>query len=183
MAFSDIAQPTTQKERRALARRMCDEMSIPGELLVDSMDDASRALFGDLPTPAIIIDADGIVHTKLPWADPDVLGPRLEKLLSAERPPATTTRTELIGALVAFYSGDADDAAGRLTTLLDQGQVPRDLRPLALRIRAACHPKAGAARAEGCRAAAAAARKILQGRRLDAALSEIAALAPPPKRR
>jgi hypothetical protein len=51
MAFREVAQPATFEERRALAVRARDELQIPMTLLVDGMDDASRALFGDLPSP------------------------------------------------------------------------------------------------------------------------------------
>lgn len=83
LAFKDLEQPATWEERAALARRMRDDHGVTGAILVDSMDDASRACFGDLPSPAIAIGPDGRVLFKLPWAEPEVLGPRLEAHLKA----------------------------------------------------------------------------------------------------
>ena len=82
MAFEEIAQPTSYDERIELARRTCDELELSTTMLIDTLDDQSRAFFGDLPSPAIVIGPDGVVHTKLPWAEPDVLGPRLDELIA-----------------------------------------------------------------------------------------------------
>jgi hypothetical protein len=71
LAFTEVGQPSTYGERQALAIRCRDELQIPFRILVDGMDDASRALFGDLPSPAFVIDSAGRVADKLPWADPD----------------------------------------------------------------------------------------------------------------
>jgi hypothetical protein len=51
------------------------------------MDDASRALFSDLPSPAFVIDRQGRIADKLPWADPELLQQSLAKLLEAEPVP------------------------------------------------------------------------------------------------
>ncbi|MEM7457638.1 MAG: hypothetical protein AAF456_25135, partial [Planctomycetota bacterium] len=69
MAFENIAQPETLEQRCALARRMKDEYELPMTVLVDSMEDQSRALFSDLPSPAFVIDKEGIVRAKFPWAE------------------------------------------------------------------------------------------------------------------
>lgn len=99
MAFRAIEQPTSFEERRTLALRARDELQIPMTILVDGMDDASRALFGDLPSPAFVIDAHGVIRDKLPWADPDLLGKRLEALLAASqaasRPQASRPSEDL----------------------------------------------------------------------------------------
>lgn len=83
MAFRDVPQPTTIEERLALARRACDEFELPQDFWIDGLDDQSRALFGDLPSPALILDPDGKVVAKLPWAEPDQLGPKLDEHLAA----------------------------------------------------------------------------------------------------
>lgn len=80
MAFEDVAQPATFEERRALAIKCRDELELPLTFLVDGMDDASRALFGDLPSPAFLVDASGIVREKLPWADPELLEAKIEAI-------------------------------------------------------------------------------------------------------
>lgn len=84
MAFADIEQPKDLGERCALARRTCDEMALPSaRVWIDGMDDQSRALFGDLPSPAIVIDRDGVLRSKLVWAEPDALTPIVQAVLAA----------------------------------------------------------------------------------------------------
>lgn len=87
MAFADVAQPVTFAERCTLARRLRDELEVPLPIFVDGMDDASRALFSDLPSPAFLIDRSGRIADKLPWADPAPLTAALRTVL-AEDPPA-----------------------------------------------------------------------------------------------
>lgn len=73
LAFKDIPQPEDFVQRCELARRMKTEYELPMTVLVDQMDDQSRALFSDLPSPAFVIDADGIVRAKFPWADAETI--------------------------------------------------------------------------------------------------------------
>lgn len=83
MAFADVAQPKDLGERCELARKTCDEMALdPSMVWIDGMDDQSRALFGDLPSPAIVVDPFGVIRAKLPWAEPEALGPVLRELLT-----------------------------------------------------------------------------------------------------
>jgi len=79
MAFKDVLQPETYEERRALAKLAKKELGLDRPILVDSMDDLSRALFGDLPSPAIVIGPDGVIRAKLPWAEPERVEPLLKK--------------------------------------------------------------------------------------------------------
>ena len=90
MAFEDVAQPGTFAERCSLARRLRDELEVPLPIYVDGMDDASRALFSDLPSPAFLIDRAGRIADKLPWADPAPLAAALRAVLASEpaAPPA-----------------------------------------------------------------------------------------------
>jgi hypothetical protein len=83
MAFADIPQPKNVDERLALARRACEEFELPQDFWIDGLDDQSRALFGDLPSPALILGPDGTVAAKLPWSEPDILRSRLEAHLAA----------------------------------------------------------------------------------------------------
>lgn len=84
MAFAAIAQPNTFVERCALARRLRDEVEVPLPIYVDGMDDASRALFSDLPSPAFVIDRSGHIADKLPWADPEPLAKSLAAVLARD---------------------------------------------------------------------------------------------------
>lgn len=82
MAFADIQQPADLGERVQLARRTCEAMALPPEQIwVDGMDDQSRALFGNLPSPAIVVDPFGVIRAKLPWAEPELLAPQLKALV------------------------------------------------------------------------------------------------------
>ena len=69
LAFKEVAQPKNFEERCLLAQKMKDEYELPMQVLIDTMEDQSRALFSDLPSPAFVIDEDGIVRDKFPWAD------------------------------------------------------------------------------------------------------------------
>jgi len=80
LAFKDIEQPESFEARCELAKRMQDEYELPMTLLVDTMEDQSRELFSDLPSPAFVIDAEGIVRDKFPWADAETIGPAIAKL-------------------------------------------------------------------------------------------------------
>lgn len=95
MAFADIAQPRTFAERCTLARRMRDELEVPLPIYVDGMDDASRALFSDLPSPAFLIDRDGRIADKLPWADPAPLAKALQAVLARNGDEPGTTPMSL----------------------------------------------------------------------------------------
>jgi len=84
MAFTAIEQPKDLGERCQLARKTCDELSLPSaRVWIDGMDDQSRALFGDLPSPAILIDPQGVIRSKLPWAEPEALQPLVQGMLAA----------------------------------------------------------------------------------------------------
>ncbi|MDB4777996.1 formylglycine-generating enzyme family protein [bacterium] len=71
LAYKDISQPETVAERTKLAKRMKEEFELPMTVLVDSMKDSSRELFTDLPSPAFIIDAQGVLCGKMSWAQPE----------------------------------------------------------------------------------------------------------------
>lgn len=87
MAFAELAQPASFAERREFARRMRDELEITLPIFVDGMDDASRALFSDLPSPAFVIDRFGRIVDKLPWADPEALAARIASLTADDPIP------------------------------------------------------------------------------------------------
>lgn len=73
MAFKQIAQPQTLAERIELARRLKSEFELPMEFFVDPMSNPFRATFGDLPGSAWIINSNGKIAAKFPWAEPTLL--------------------------------------------------------------------------------------------------------------
>jgi len=89
MAFATVEQPTTFAERLTLARRIRDELEVPLPIFVDGMDDASRALFSDLPSPAFVIDRLGRIADKLPWTDPEALQKSLSGIIAEDPIPAS----------------------------------------------------------------------------------------------
>ena len=90
MAFKAIAQPETFEARVELAKRMKDEYEMPMTVLVDTMEDQSRALFSDLPSPVFIIDAKGVIRNKFPWPQSEQIESAVEQLTAVDR----TTKTE-----------------------------------------------------------------------------------------
>lgn len=91
MAFAAVEQPGTFEARRALAARIRAELEVPFPILIDGMDDASRALFADLPSPAFVIGRDGSIVDKLPWADPEAIAKSLAQVaagIDADADPA-----------------------------------------------------------------------------------------------
>ncbi|MGE3173241.1 MAG: family 16 glycoside hydrolase [Planctomycetota bacterium] len=89
MAFADVPQPTTFAGRCALARRIRDELEVPLPIWVDGMDDASRALFSDLPSPAFVVDRQGRIVDKQAWTDPAALRASIEEALAADPLPSS----------------------------------------------------------------------------------------------
>ena len=121
MAFREVEQPATFEQRRALAVRARDELQIPATVLVDGMDDASRAVFGDLPSPAFVIDAQGVIRAKLAWADPERLAASVKDLATAaaaaSRPAASRPQPGALEWIAAAKASrgtpHAGDALGR----------------------------------------------------------------------
>lgn len=131
MAFADIQQPANLGERVQLARRTCEAMTLPPEQIwVDGMDDQSRALFGNLPSPAIVVDPFGVIRAKLPWAEPELLAPQLKALV----PTLATTAEQLLAPPAENAPAPAQGAAGfdtrqlgALLWRLRQGKTPVEL--------------------------------------------------------
>jgi hypothetical protein len=73
MAFRDVRQPKDFAERAALAKKALQEMNLDVDVWIDDEGDQSRALFGDLPHSAIVLDRMGTVQVKLSWCEPNVL--------------------------------------------------------------------------------------------------------------
>ncbi|MEZ5965531.1 MAG: hypothetical protein R3F56_16980 [Planctomycetota bacterium] len=116
MAFADIEQPGTFEARCGLAVRMRDELEVPLPIYVDGMDDASRALFSDLPSPAFVLDREGRIVDKLPWADPAPLRRSLEQALAAAKVPETLTAAWTLDQRDAYARAElahGDAAAAR----------------------------------------------------------------------
>ena len=73
MAFVNIGQPESNKARRQLAKRMKDEFELSMPVLVDSMEDQSRELFSDLPSPVFVLDTEGVIQAKFPWPEIELI--------------------------------------------------------------------------------------------------------------
>ena len=80
MAFRDIRQPENFDQRVKLAKRMKDEFEMPMDVLVDTMDDSSRKLFSDLPSPVFVLDKEGVVRDKFPWPDQEQIAESIERI-------------------------------------------------------------------------------------------------------
>ena len=63
-----------------MAKRMKEEYEMPMDVLVDTMDDASRKIFSDLPSPVFVIDKNGVVQDKFPWPDQEQIAASIERL-------------------------------------------------------------------------------------------------------
>lgn len=85
MAFETVPQPTTYEERLAIAERTRDEFDLRCTIVVDGMDDRSRAFFGDQPNSLFVVGPDSVIRLKQPWADPDELGEFLPGFLEMAR--------------------------------------------------------------------------------------------------
>ena len=186
LAFTEVEQPSTYAERQALAIRCRDELQIPFRILVDGMDDASRALFGDLPSPAFVIDSAGRVAEKLPWSDPDRIAEILKGLEgSAESRPAQPAGINETIALARARIAAKAYAEARLllenATRSPQGLPPELLAEAHLTLAAA---RRGEGNSDSAVASAAAAEAMARkawspnSARLVAALCELAALEP-----
>ncbi len=142
MAFAKIEQPTTFAGRCALARRIREELEVPLPIFVDGMDDASRALFSDLPSPAFVIDRRGRIADKLPWADPELLQKSVARIVAKDPIPAAKTglqlgeREAIARRLVA--QGKVDEAIGWLDAASDSAPAPIDLARAAITRVLAC---------------------------------------------
>ncbi len=100
LAFKEIAQPENLEQRLELAKKMKEEYELPMTVLVDSMEDQSRALFSDLPSPAFVIDAEGTICEKMPWADAQPIEAAVEQLIN---PPKKKNRGMSPAIWVAIF--------------------------------------------------------------------------------
>jgi hypothetical protein len=124
MAFAAIEQPTTFAERCALARRIRDELEVPLPIFVDGMDDASRALFSDLPSPAFVIDRQGRIADKLPWADAEALQLSLRAVLAKDRADAAMeTAWDALKPTAGWTVDERDAFARRFLALGRAGEA------------------------------------------------------------
>ena len=87
MAFAQTPQPTTIEERVALANQTMAELNLKVDVWVDDLGDQSRAMFGDLPHAAIVIDPKGTIRLKLSWCDPLILQLALTELAAPSTSP------------------------------------------------------------------------------------------------
>ena len=73
LAFDEVPQPKNRAERVELTRKALAELNLDVDVWIDDQGDTSRALFGDLPHSAILIDQAGKIQVKLSWCDPKEL--------------------------------------------------------------------------------------------------------------
>lgn len=85
LMFKDVDQPVTAEERKALAEKACKELTISSTLVIDTMANAVRKAYGELPNSAYIIDRGGVIVHKEAWAKPDAWPDLLEKLVRRDR--------------------------------------------------------------------------------------------------
>ena len=80
----------------SLEKKMKTEYEMPMTVLVDSMEDQSRALFSDLPSPVFIIDGDGRIQHKSPWPDATLIESVVANLSATGKlsPPSPKTKTK-----------------------------------------------------------------------------------------
>jgi hypothetical protein len=59
-----VKQPTTEKERTAVARTCCDSLGITMPMVVDDMSDRVGHLYSGMPDRLYVLDAEGRVVYK-----------------------------------------------------------------------------------------------------------------------
>lgn len=130
MAFEAIPQPTCYAERLALADRTKEDFDLACDVVVDAMDDRSRALFGDQPNSLILVGPDGVVRMKQPWADPDELEavlpkllPQLQERLATDARSSEATPHQLVALARATHLA-ADRARARVSLEADARNDP-----------------------------------------------------------
>lgn len=111
MAFREVQQPRDRTERVELAKKTLAELQLDVDLWIDDSGDQSRALFGDLPNSAIVIDASGTIRLKLSWCEPEVLRGSLPEIEWLQRENRVTPAED--GFLTAIAKPPADDDVAR----------------------------------------------------------------------
>ncbi len=81
--YEDIEQPESMDERKVLATKTCAEDHLVIPFLIDEMDNAVRAAYGDLPNSAVIIDKNGIILEKQGWTDAEKIDETLANLIGS----------------------------------------------------------------------------------------------------
>ena len=79
--YSNIKQPTKNKERMKLASMSSDEMKISVPVLADDVNNRVVDAYGGLANCGYIIGQDGRVFHKLSWIHPSLMRGPLEALL------------------------------------------------------------------------------------------------------
>jgi len=82
LAYRDIQQPENFEQRCELAARMKDEFEMPMDVLVDTMEDHSRQIFSDLPSPVYVMDSKGVVRAKFAWPDQEQIKSAVASILA-----------------------------------------------------------------------------------------------------
>ena len=80
-----IPQPTTEEARQTLAGQSREDLDVHQLILVDTMENAVWRQYGSAPSPAFVIDQNGVVVLRQVWIDPDEIRRRLQMTLTAGR--------------------------------------------------------------------------------------------------
>jgi len=94
MAFVNIQQPKSTKERIDLAQKMVNELEVTATTLVDTMSDSSRALLSDLPSPVFVLDSKGVIREKFSWPVISEMKHSVARIIDYENSSQNTTQTE-----------------------------------------------------------------------------------------
>lgn len=92
-----LGEPADRAERRERAAEAHRELELPGEILVDGMDDRAWELYGRAPSPAFVVDREGKVALAQRWVRPKAIRRVLDRLLDerAPRSPAPGIRSPI----------------------------------------------------------------------------------------
>jgi hypothetical protein len=83
--WSMISQPATMEERLTLVESLEVVQDPTPEILVDGMDNAVCAAYGNAPNSAFVIDTSGVIQLSLNWENDGTIETRLDEIL----PPVT----------------------------------------------------------------------------------------------
>ena len=189
MVFRGVDQPESLQGRMKLARRTKSELRLAIPFLVDGFDDAGRALFNELPNPAIIVAPNGRVVAKLPWAEAELIGARLVEVdrranLEKKLPANADMNVLYVHGARALVKGRYQEAARTLRRALStwvSNKTPFYARAARLRAEALSRSGKSKATPQALKNAETAARSAWQRNpsRLGHELGRLAAVADP----
>jgi len=75
-------QPTTYKQRVALATEMIQELGITIPILIDEIDNPMWCTYGPAPDIAYLIGTDGVIVDKQGWYEPSLMVKAINEYLN-----------------------------------------------------------------------------------------------------